>query len=1142
MFAKAGIKRFNDVKSCAPPPGSYNPKLPEVASTAGISFQKSNRFPVGTFAIPMTPTGSSTPDCRRHNGSGNRLNTISSLPRRVNKMSQIRTSSTFSLPAEFDSNNYQPGDEEFAIHRGQLGHKDELEAEMQELQYELSHMREVLHTVEAERDTLRRRVEDVKQDLLAAETHVVESEQTLAAVESSEKEKGEKLMDLQSRIDTLEGSLVAAKQQTKVLQAKIEELQKDKENLITQDLQKVASQLEDERKKHSSLEAEFTRNFETTQQKIVHAEQELIHTRENLRIEEEAKQTLSKQLDELKIQQKMSDSRVTEMEKSVSIYSTQLQTFQQKELMYQSQLSNVQDFLKASEEEKELLQNQLQKFKQNFEQAEIRFTGLERVLEAAEAREKEHAEKLTLQHRIISEVDEKLAESQRELSILGSNNSTLQQTINDLLSQNHGQALDLVQLNEQLQENLRKTQELEARLSEESSKFNGIENELQHALSLAEHERRERAMSEEMLQSELETTRGKADYLYSELVNLQEFSKRADDERASLRQLLKEYTLNLATGASQILELQQALTCVESSEKEKDEKISKLESKLEEVESHLVLANGNLSDTEMKNEGMRDTISELNSKNSTLSTQVAQLNEELHSSQNQCNELDAILLEHQSQLKEKQQELQATLLLLETARSEKTQVESQFKSELEAKQELIAQYETDLMTAQRDLLKLEEEKDSLCRHVEKFKNVEEERNLLIQDLQDIQKHVAAMESEVPKLKEALVEAELSDQEKDDKIYCQQSRIEVIEENLIEANRNINHLQTHNGELQSLNADLQLKLTNQAIEVAQLKDDLDLNQCQVNELQAHLNNQTSKFNESQHELQQVLSLLENERNEHAAIIARLASELEVSNQNVTAAVQTGNEWKDRFESAAEERGRHIQRLKMAESKLEEYLNFQIRTASQVVDLRKSSTEVLILKNGLVKLEEQAKSSKHKLATVEIEMAKHISSSENWKALHDIADAEVKKTRAERIRSQETILQQDKQIKHLESQNATLEKLIGPFKEQLKVYKDSLDVEHDAAARQAKYAQEIADKYADIVGHQNPKQRIHHMQKLKNDNLTLKNENSVLLKKLTQAQKRLEDLEDRFSKSSYRRFDPRQAFRHQDAEDTQNIPPT
>jgi len=69
---------------------------------------------------------------------------------------------------------------------------------------------------------------------------------------------------------------------------------------------------------------------------------------------------------------------------------------------------------------------------------------------------------------------------------------------------------------------------------------------------------------------------------------------------------------------------------------------------------------------------------------------------------------------------------------------------------------------------------------------------------------------------------------------------------------------------------------------------------------------------------------------------------------------------------------------------------------------------------------------------------------------------------------------------------------LSRLVEPFREQLENY----EVERNALVAQKKEAQgqveDLATKYAQLLGHQNHKQKIHHLVKLKQDNLDLRTE--------------------------------------------------
>lgn len=73
---------------------------------------------------------------------------------------------------------------------------------------------------------------------------------------------------------------------------------------------------------------------------------------------------------------------------------------------------------------------------------------------------------------------------------------------------------------------------------------------------------------------------------------------------------------------------------------------------------------------------------------------------------------------------------------------------------------------------------------------------------------------------------------------------------------------------------------------------------------------------------------------------------------------------------------------------------------------------------------------------------------------------------------------------------EQQYYELEALVGPFREQLEAFeseRQALALRKEAAEGEVK---ELAERYAQVLGHQNHKQKIHHVVKLKEQILNLK----------------------------------------------------
>ncbi|XP_035387904.1 hyaluronan mediated motility receptor isoform X1 [Electrophorus electricus] len=101
-------------------------------------------------------------------------------------------------------------------------------------------------------------------------------------------------------------------------------------------------------------------------------------------------------------------------------------------------------------------------------------------------------------------------------------------------------------------------------------------------------------------------------------------------------------------------------------------------------------------------------------------------------------------------------------------------------------------------------------------------------------------------------------------------------------------------------------------------------------------------------------------------------------------------------------------------------------------------------------------------------------------------------------------------------------------VKPFQEQL----DGFAAERDALLSEKGSTQaelsKLADAYANLLGHQNQRQKIKHMVKLKEDNLGLKQEVSKLRAQVGKQQRELEQLR---SSHGPRKFDPSKAFKHE-----------
>ncbi|XP_048189927.1 hyaluronan mediated motility receptor isoform X3 [Perognathus longimembris pacificus] len=112
---------------------------------------------------------------------------------------------------------------------------------------------------------------------------------------------------------------------------------------------------------------------------------------------------------------------------------------------------------------------------------------------------------------------------------------------------------------------------------------------------------------------------------------------------------------------------------------------------------------------------------------------------------------------------------------------------------------------------------------------------------------------------------------------------------------------------------------------------------------------------------------------------------------------------------------------------------------------------------------------------------------------------------------------------------------------PFQQQLDAFeaeKQALLNEHGATQEQLN---KIRDSYAELLGHQNLKQKIKHVVKLKDENSHLKSEVSKLQSQLAKRKQSEQKLKEELNKVlGIKRFDPSKAFHHESKENFVKIP--
>lgn len=118
----------------------------------------------------------------------------------------------------------------------------------------------------------------------------------------------------------------------------------------------------------------------------------------------------------------------------------------------------------------------------------------------------------------------------------------------------------------------------------------------------------------------------------------------------------------------------------------------------------------------------------------------------------------------------------------------------------------------------------------------------------------------------------------------------------------------------------------------------------------------------------------------------------------------------------------------------------------------------------------------------------------------------------------------------EIDHWRKQYEELFAKVKPFQEQLNAFAAERNALVNENGANQEELNRLADAYARLLGHQNQKQKIKHVVKLKDENILLKQEVLKLRTLVSRQKSDLEQLKSKLPGAPRRRFDPSKAFQH------------
>uniref|UniRef100_A0A6Q2XFH3 Hyaluronan-mediated motility receptor C-terminal domain-containing protein n=1 Tax=Esox lucius TaxID=8010 RepID=A0A6Q2XFH3_ESOLU len=557
-------------------------------------------------------------------------------------------------------------------------------------------------------------------------------------------------------------------------------------------------------------------------------------------------------------------------------------------------------------------------------------------------------------------------------------------------------------------------------------------------------------------------------------------------------------------------------TKVQNEELEKE--MDTLQAVIQELREEIRVLQGYLDTANDHNQDLRIKLRDhLEQKLEQCTTDLCTSQASLRLKEEESEKRQQDLMSSQDALRETEKLLQRIEAELTSSMKAMGEMEMQMQrtnQELSASQSAVCQQESELARLRELLKRTEEELDKKVAHLgERCKVLEEERD---RSQENGKKRIEELTAELSLLQET------------------RKSEEVMQEQLQQAHTSLERAATLASVLDQVKEETEK-------ERRQLEDELEeaLGELSVLELQEERREDEEKSRqEILRSLQQEKTNMERELTETRALLNGMLLEVQ------TCLAQRDEEMK----RAEEEEAQRL--LKQAGEEKEEILRLldqekgereaQRRESLQVMSeevgrlesqLKKAAEEKLALQCLVGEMEEEKLCLQNKLKAKDDSLLVQLDS--NSACLENQMRELEEERNSLKTQAATAVDAVDVATEHWRRQYEELYAKVKPFQEQL----NGFAAERDALLNENGANQEeltrLADAYARLLGHQNQKQKIRHVVKLKDENVALKQELSKLRAQVSRQKKDVEQL-----KAGQRKFDPSKAFNHQDSKENQN----
>ncbi|XP_045407178.1 hyaluronan mediated motility receptor [Lemur catta] len=595
-----------------------------------------------------------------------------------------------------------------------------------------------------------------------------------------------------------------------------------------------------------------------------------------------------------------------------------------------------------------------------------------------------------------------------------------------------------------------------------------------------------------------------------------------------------------------------------------DRRIQDLETELEKVEAKLNAAVREKTSLSANNASLEKQLIELTRTNELLKSKFSE-------NGNQKN-LRILSLELMK-LKNKRETKMRSMIAKQEGMEMKLQAT---QKNLEESQWKIAQLEGNLVSIEKDKIDEESETEKLLEYIEEISCISDQVEKYKLNIARLEENLKEKNHEILNLQQSLEEnIMLSKQVEDLNAKCQ--LLEKEKEDLV--NRNREQDQNLNAEMQNLKE--KLILEKQECEKLQQKESQTESLLQQEkELSSSLQQKLCSFQEE----------MIKERNLFEEELKQALDELDKLQQKEEQAEKLVKQLEEETKFKAEELKLLEEKLKGKKAELEEnnaantqatlllqkkysstvqnlgdvtaqFESYKALTASEIEDLKLENSSLL---EKVAKAEKSAEDVQHQILATESANQEYARMLLDLQTKSALKEAEIKEITVSSLKQitdlQNQLKQQEedfrKQLEDEEARKSGQENTIAELTEEVNKWRllyeelysktepfqlqlDAFEAEKQALLNEHGAAQEqlnkIRDSYAKLLGHQNLKQKIKHVVKLKDENSQLKSEVSKLRSQLAKKKQSETKLQEELNKVlGIKRFDPSKAFHHESKE--------